>query len=103
MKHNVRIQKEHRKSLAMKVTPKGVMVLIPRSFDPDSPRVHRFIKAGLREPPPPKPVALSERLTPEDLRGLVSTWSERIGVQTKRVQIRTMRNKSGHLARPTAR
>lgn len=29
----------------------------------------------------------------EDLKALVAVWSERIGVQIKRVQIRAMRNK----------
>ncbi len=93
MKRNVRIQQENRKSLAMKVVPGGVVVLIPQGLDPDSPRVQSFIEAGLQRLPLPAPVALSEPLTPEELRGLVSTWSERIGVQIKRVQIRAMRNK----------
>lgn len=77
----------------MKITPGGVVVLIPKSLDTDSPQVHRFIEAGRQELPPPSPVAPSERWTPEALHGLVSTWSERIGVQIKRVQIRAMRNK----------
>jgi hypothetical protein len=93
MKGEIRIQKQNRKSLTMKVTPGGIVVLIPRELDAESPPVQDFIEAGLRKIRELPSAAPSERLTVTDLHGRVETWSERIGVQIKRVQIRTMRNK----------
>lgn len=92
MKHDVRIQQENRKSLAMKVTPGGVVVLIPSSLDPDSPRVRAFVQAGLQRLPTSK-VRETLEVSAEDLRAVVSTWSERIGVAVTRVQVRRMRTK----------
>jgi len=93
MKYDVRIQQENRKSLAMKVTPRGMVALIPKGLDVDSPQVRTFIRAGLQKLDAPQPFAPSERFTGEDLKGLVAAWSERIGVQIRRVQIRAMRTK----------
>ena len=93
MKHGIRIQQQNRKSLAMKVTPGGIVVLIPRELDAESPRVRAFIEAGLRKLRELPAVAPSERLTRAALRDRVKVWSERIGVTVRRVQIRAMRNK----------
>ena len=92
MKHNIRIQQENRKSLVMKVTPRGVVVLIPGSLDPDSPRVRAFVQAGLQRLPTLQ-VSQTLEVSAEDLRALVSTWSERIGVAVTRVQVRRMRTR----------
>jgi len=91
MSVEVHIQRQARKSLALRVTPDGVVVLIPRGLDPDAPRVRRFIERGLEKLPPPSPP--SDPLTPQALRDLVAAWAERIGVQVGRVHIRTMRTK----------
>lgn len=92
MKHNVRVQQQKRNSLAMKVTPEGVVVLIPKNLDTESPRVQHFIEAGLQKLETSE-VSKTSEISPEDLHDLVSTWSKRIGVEIKRVQIRAMRNK----------
>jgi len=76
----------------MRVTPAGIEVLIPADLEADSPRVQAFIKAGLQKLQTSEVRETSE-VSPEDLKALVSAWSERIGVQIKRVQIRAMRNK----------
>ncbi len=89
----VKIISQNRQTLAMRVTPAGIEVLIPADLDADSPRVQAFVKAGLQKLKPPRPVAPSHRLRPEDLKALVAAWSERIGVKIKRVQVRAMRNK----------
>ena len=91
MTTEVHIQQQPRKSLALRVTPDGLVALIPQGLDPDAPYVRRFIKRGLEKlPEPPSP---SEPLTPQVLRDLVATWTERIGVEVERVCIREMRTK----------
>jgi hypothetical protein len=89
----VLIQPQERQSLALKVTPGGVVALIPRDLDPESARVRAFIEAGLRRLPDPAPVPPSERLTAEELRDAVAAWAARIGVAVTRVQVRSMRTK----------
>jgi len=89
----VEIIHQHRQTLAMRVTPAGIEVLIPADLDADSPRVQAFVEAGLRRLPSSAPEALSKQLTPEDLHGLVAGWVQRIGVHITRTQIRAMRNK----------
>lgn len=74
----------------MRVTPAGIQVLTPADLDADSPRVQAFIEAGLQKF---KRVETSEVLETSEVFRLVAAWSERIGVQIKRVQVRAMRNK----------
>ncbi len=89
----VKIVLQHRQTLAMRVTPGGIEVLIPADLDADSPRVQAFIEAGLKKLAEPSLMAPSEQLSVADLHNRVMTWSERIGVAVKRVQVRAMRNK----------
>jgi predicted metal-dependent hydrolase len=89
----VQYRHQQRQSLAMKVTPDGVVVLLPHGLDADSPQVRTFVQAGLQKLPEPQPVPPSERLTPAEVRALVADWSERIGVTVRRVQVRGMRRK----------
>jgi predicted metal-dependent hydrolase len=98
MTYNVQIRQQPRKSLAMKVTPGGVQVLIPQSLAVDSPEVQTFIEGGLRQLALPEPVPPAERLSREDMLELVETWAERLGVEVKRVQLRAMRNKWGSIS-----
>ncbi len=88
----IEIVPQDRRTLAMRVTPAGIQVLIPADLNADSPRVQAFIEAGLQKLQTSEVWETSE-VSAEDLKALVSTWSERIGVQIKRVQIRAMRNK----------
>jgi hypothetical protein len=89
----VTIISQNRRTLAMWVTPAGIQVLIPAELDADSPRVQAFIETGLQKLKPPEPNTSYELLTAEDLNELVTVWSEHLGVEIKRVQVRTMRNK----------
>ena len=89
---DVRIKKEDRRSLVMKVTPDGVLVLIPQEVEADSRRVREFIEAGLRK------IEVTQRQTSEvsetsAVLRLVDAWAECIGVHIGRVQIRAMRTK----------
>jgi hypothetical protein len=89
----IRVQTEERNSLAMRATPDGLVVLVPEDVDVDSPRVQRFVESGLAALKARAPEGVSEPLTPDELRALVSDWSKRIGVQVTRVRIRPMRRK----------
>jgi predicted metal-dependent hydrolase len=98
MSYNVQIRQQPRKSLAMKVTPGGVQVLIPQGLAVDSPEVQTFIEGGLRQLALPEPVPAAERLSKEDVLALVENWAGRLGVEVKRVQLRAMRNKWGSIS-----
>jgi len=89
----VKIVSQNRQTLAMRVTPTGIEVLIPVELDAESPRVQAFVEAGLQKLSDPLLVAPSKQLSVADLRSRVMTWSERIGVAVRRVQVRVMRNK----------
>jgi hypothetical protein len=93
MAHEVQFRHQQRQSLAMKVTPDGVVVLLPSALDADSPQVRTFVQTGLRKLPEPQPVPPDERLTRAEVRALVADWAERIGVTVRRVQVRGMRRK----------
>jgi hypothetical protein len=98
MTYDVHIQHQPRQSLAMKVTPGGVQVLIPEHVGTDSADVQDFIQAGLGRLRHPEPVRAGERLSREDVLALVETWAARLGVGVKRVQLRAMRNKWGSIS-----
>ena len=77
----------------MRVTPAGIQVLIPADLDADSACVQAFIETGLEKLKPLEPDTSNEPLTAEDLHELATRWSERLGVEIRRVQVRAMRNK----------
>lgn len=93
---HVRQQKRH--SLAMKVLPSGVQVLIPQDLDPNSAQVQQFIKEGLSKLAAPEPVNENERLTKQQILNLVDQWAQRLDVAVTRVQLRSMRNKWGSIS-----
>ena len=71
MTYSVQIRQQPRKSLAMKVTPSGVQVLIPQGLDADSAEVQTFIEEGLWEMALPKPAPLADRVSKADVLALV--------------------------------
>lgn len=89
----VEFRHQRRKTLAMRVTPDGIVVLLPQGLDLDSPQVRDFVQAGLQKVPEPQPIPSDERLTAEDVHTLVADWAEQIGVEVGRVQVRPMRRK----------
>ena len=94
----IRIQPQQRKSLAMKVTPAGIQVLIPRSLAPDSAQVQEFIREGLPKVPSPQPLPDHDHHTRPDVLALVQEWGLKLGAQVKRTQLRPMRNKWGSIS-----
>ncbi|MGA9350826.1 MAG: M48 family metallopeptidase [Anaerolineae bacterium] len=89
----IEIVQQERRTLAMRVTPAGIQVLIPADLDADSPHVQAFIEAGLQKLKPSEPDTSHAPLTVEDLNELATMWSECLGVEIRRVQVRAMRTK----------
>ncbi len=93
MNPNVTIRRQKRKSLAMRITPRGIEVLIPEQLDEDSVRVQDFIRVGLEKLPQKSVMPVSQVLSREDILDMVYRWSEKLGVQVNRVQLRDMTTK----------
>lgn len=92
----VTFRKQRRRSLALKLTPSGAVILLPMQLDEDSPVVREFVCTALASLPQPK--RRSEPLPLEAIHSLVDEWSQRLGVQVTRTQVRTMRNKWGSIS-----
>jgi predicted metal-dependent hydrolase len=88
---DVTIRPQARKSLALRVTPDGLVALIPHSLDPADERVRRFIERGIARLPAPE--TASAPMSPATLEALIGTWAERLDVEVGRVQLREMRTK----------
>ncbi|PJF21344.1 MAG: hypothetical protein CUN56_11570 [Phototrophicales bacterium] len=94
---NVTIKRQNRKSLAMRVTPAGdIVVMIPNWLKPTHPQVKKFIQDGLIKLAPYIP---AETRTPlhsaASIRSLVKKWADKIGVTPARIQFRAMTRKWG--------
>jgi hypothetical protein len=94
----VQVHQQKRRSLAMKVLPSGVQVLIPQDLDPNSAQVQQFIEEGLSKLAAPEPLNENERLTKQPILDLVDQWAQRLHVTVTRVQLRAMRNKWGSIS-----
>jgi len=93
---SVKIRRQNRKSLLMKLTSNGVMVYIPRWLDKDDPQLKAFIADGLKKlqaqiPSSPR----IEQCSIENILAMVQAWSAKIGVQPSRVRMRTMYSRWG--------
>ena len=94
--NTIKIKLQNRHSLALKVTPNGLELLIPHHLDPASDRVQAFIDTGLQKLNPP-PVA-EDTLTKAELMALVDQWAAKLDVIVSRVQVRPMRHKWGYIS-----
>ena len=90
MKTRVQIRQCKRKSLAMRVTPGGVVVSIPHSLAVDSPQVVAFVEEGLAKLRALAPVPDEERVNQADVRTMVEQWAARIGVEVEGAGFRAM-------------
>jgi hypothetical protein len=92
----IKIRRQNRKSLLMKRTSSGIMVYIPRWLAKDDPQVAAFIADGLKKLEPYIPSAPRvQQTTIDDLLAMVDAWAAKIGVQPKRVRMRTMYSRWG--------
>jgi len=93
----VQIKRQRRKSLVMRVTPAGdVVVNIPNWLNANHPQVRQFISDGLEKLnnniPVERPAPLHDAAT---IRVMVMQWADRIGLDVGRVQLRDMTRKWG--------
>jgi hypothetical protein len=88
---DVVVRQQTRKSLALRVTPDGLVALIPRGLDPGGETVRRFVERGLARLPEPEPGPAP--MAPEELEERIGVWAARLGVDVGRVQLREMRTK----------
>ena len=94
--NTLKIKPQNRQSLALKVTPNGLELLLPLHLDPASDRVQAFVDTGLQKlVPPPVP---ETTLTKAELMALVAQWADRLSVTLSRVQVRPMRQKWGSIS-----
>lgn len=98
MDGRVKILPQKRRSMALKVTPAGMEVLIPQYLDPESPEVETFVADGLQDLDAAAPVPTAERLDRRRLVALVHQWAGRLGVEVGRVQIQPMSAKWGSIS-----
>lgn len=94
--NNLKIKPQNRQSLALKVTPNGLELLLPHHLDPNSDRVQTFIETGLQKLTPPP--ATEDTLSKAELMALVDEWADRLGITVSRVQVRPMRQKWGSIS-----
>lgn len=92
----ITVKRQHRRSLAFKLTPVGATVLIPKHLDKDSPVVQDFIRTSLAALPQPE--RRSEPLPVEEIHSLVREWCQRLEVHVSRTQVRKMHNKWGSIS-----
>jgi hypothetical protein len=88
---DVTIRREARESLALRVTPEGLVALIPREADPAGETVRDFIERGIACLSAPEPPTAPR--TRAHLHELIAMWAVRLDVKVRRVQLREMRTK----------
>ena len=94
----IKVKAQPRQSLAMKVTPTGLEVLIPDTLPADSEQVQNFIAAGLDKLRPLPSIPSPECLGKDEILARVDLWAERLGVRVQRVQFQPMRRKWGSIS-----
>lgn len=92
----VKVRREARQSMALKLTPNGPVALIPGHLEADSEQVSAFISRALASLPPEE--RLSKPRPAKVVHELVEQWAERLGVRVTRVQVRPMRHKWGSVS-----
>jgi hypothetical protein len=88
---DVVIRRQARHSLALRVTPEGLVALIPRDLDPHDEMVRDFIERGIERLSAPEPPSAPR--TPAHLHELIAMWAVRLDVKVRRIQLRDMRTK----------
>lgn len=92
----VEIHRQKRKSLALKLTPRGPVALIPDHLDAESSQVQAFIQDALAGLPAPE--RRTRPLEPEAVHSIVAVWADRLHVAVARTQVRPMTNKWGSIS-----
>jgi predicted metal-dependent hydrolase len=98
MNERVEVRQQKRKTMALKVTPAGLRVLIPSDLDPESDTVRTFISRALDKVSPPVAVPDGDGMPRAEILDLVREWADRLQVDVGRIQFQSMRNKWGSVS-----
>ncbi len=101
MMHTITIRHQKRNNLLMQATRHGLVVYVPLWLNKDSNEVQHFIAAGVKKLGDKVPPTPPQQTSPDELRGLVKTWAERLGVQPGRITLRPMQRKWGSCSQHT--
>lgn len=91
----IKIFRQPRQTMMMRVVPGGVEVFIPRRLKPGSREVKVFIQEGLAQLQSKIPAVPPEQTSQALIVQRVQHWSPLLGVVAKKVQFRDMRRKWG--------
>ncbi len=92
----IKIRRQNRKSMMMRRTLEGVEVFIPHWMKKDSRIVRQFIAGGLKKLDKlPPPLEHEELVSPAEIRALARQWAGCMGLDPKRITLRTMSRKWG--------
>ncbi len=98
--HTIRVYRQRRRSVVMKTTPVGLVLFIPARLSLRNEQLRAFVADAL--------IQIGDRVvadnalevtSPAELRAMVKTWAERIGVKPTRVSVREMFRKWGSCSR----
>jgi len=92
---NIKIYRQNRRSLMMRVVPGAVEVFIPYQLDENHALVQNFIAKGLAKLDGGPPEVPPEKTSQKVIRRMVDTYVVKMGVKPRRVQFRDMRRKWG--------
>jgi predicted metal-dependent hydrolase len=97
--YEIKIRQERRNNLVMRVSPGALEVLIPNWMERDNPQVIQFVEKGISRFGGKIPPRITEQISRHEIERLVAVWAEKLGVQPRRVQMRTMHSKWGSCSR----
>ena len=92
MSTEVIVRNEARRTLAMRLTPEGVVILLPLDIDPKSEQAQRFVASAMAHLPE-RAATPAEPMSREVLRSLVECWAARLGATVRQVRVQRMRRK----------
>lgn len=95
MKPNIKIYRQNRRNLMMRLVPGAIEVFIPHQLDKQDPFVQEFIAEGLERFDGNIPELPPEITPKETIRQMVNDYAKRMGVKASRVQFRDMHRKWG--------
>lgn len=91
----VKIKRQNRKSMSMRLTYDGVVVCIPHWMKPSDKRVKAFIEDGLLKVGSMQLPERVEHNTRDDIRAMVAEWSAQMALAPQRVGFRKMTSRWG--------
>ena len=94
-KLSVKVRRQNRRTMLMKVETGGVVVFIPRWLNADNQEVKAFIAEGLKRLEDKIPPARPQVTTLREIRVTTLSWAKKMGLFPNRITVRDMRRKWG--------